>query len=112
MATYTHHEIAVPGGAQWFNVTIDGNNHLPGTSTLLVLPNSDGTETRIIGTDFMYDDYGNPTGDWYYDYWSNEYYFFGGWVTQIDRTSMGGDTVYETITLGESGRDLVSIFFR
>src|SRR5262245_21208510 len=107
MASYTHNEIAVPGSAQWFNVTIDGNNHLPGTSTLLVLPNSDGTETRIIGTDFMYDADGNPTGYWYYDPWYGDYYRFGGWVTKLDRTSMGGDTVVETI-IPES--DLVSVF--
>jgi Ca2+-binding RTX toxin-like protein len=84
MTTYTHNEIAVPGGAQWFNVTIDGNDHsTTRTSTLLVLPNSDGTQTHIIGTNFTYDVDGNPTG---------------GWVTQIDRTSIGGATVYETVT--------------
>jgi hypothetical protein len=85
MTTYTNtrNEIAVPGGAQWFNVAIDGNNPVIATSTLLVLPNSDGTETHIIGTDFTYDVDGNPTG---------------GWVTQIDRTSSDGAMVYETVT--------------
>jgi VCBS repeat-containing protein len=83
MATYTHNEIAVPGGAQWYNVDIDGNNPVNATSTLLVLPNSDGTQTHIIGTDFTYDGDGNPTG---------------GSVTQIDRISSDGTTVYETVT--------------
>ena len=82
MATYTHNEIAVPGSAQWFNVTIDGNP-ANATSTLLALPNSDGTQTHIIGTDFTHDVEGNPTG---------------GLVTQIDRTSSDGATVYETVT--------------
>src|SRR5262245_6803421 len=83
MTTYAHNEIAVPGGAQWFNANIDGNNPIIATSTLLVLPNSDGTQTHIIGTDFTYDVGGNPTG---------------GLVTQIDRTNSDGATVYETVT--------------
>src|SRR5262245_3402548 len=83
MITYTHNEIAVPGGASWFDVTIDSNDPITATSTLLVLRNSDGTETHIIGTDFTYDADGNPTG---------------GLVTQIDRTSSDGATVYETVT--------------
>jgi VCBS repeat-containing protein len=83
MTTYTHNEIAVPGGAQWYDVNIDGNNPITRTSTLFVLPNSDGTATHIIGSDFTYDANGNPTG---------------GLVTQIDRTSSDGATVYETVT--------------
>ena len=39
MTTYTHNEIAVPGGAQWYDVNIDGNNPITRTSTLFVLPN-------------------------------------------------------------------------
>jgi Ca2+-binding RTX toxin-like protein len=108
MTTYTHNEIAVPGGAQWYDVNIDGNNPITRTSTLFVLPNSDGTETHIIGTGFMYDEDGNPTGDWYYDPWYGDPYWFGGWVTQIDRTSIGGATVYETVTFGDF--DLVTTF--
>ena len=107
MATYTHHEIAVPGGVQWFNVTIDGNNPITRTSTLFVLPNSDGTETHIIGTDFMYDADGKPTGYWYYDPWFGDSYWVGGWITQIDRTSSDGATVYETII---PDLDPVSVF--
>jgi trimeric autotransporter adhesin len=106
MAIYTHNEIAVPGDASWFNVNIDGNNPITATSTLLVLRNSDGTETRIMGTDFMYDADGKPTGYW--SDWLGEW--FAGSVTQIDRTSIGGITVYETITLEEWGFDLVSVF--
>jgi VCBS repeat-containing protein len=95
MATYTHNEIAVPGGAQWYDVNIDANNPTTASSTLLVLPNSDGTETHIIGTDFIYDVDGNPTG---------------GSVTQINRTSSDGATVYETVTGVGDGIDLVSVF--
>ena len=83
MATYTHNATAVPSGIPWYNVIIDGDNPV-GTpnATLLILPNSDGTETRIMGTGFTYDDQGET----------------GGTVTQIQRTNSGGGTVYETIT--------------
>ena len=62
------------------------------TSTLIVLANSDGTETRIIGTGFTFDAItGFPTG---------------GTVTESDRTNAGGGIIYETIT-GITGVSLV-----
>src|SRR5262245_28439537 len=84
MATYTHNATAVPSGIPWYTVGI-GSGGTVGTpsTTLLVLANSDGTETRVIGTGFTYAVDGTPTG---------------GTVTQIDRTISGGATVYETIT--------------
>ncbi|MEH2503731.1 Ca2+-binding RTX toxin-like protein [Bradyrhizobium sp. AZCC 1578] len=83
MATYTHTATAVPSAIAWYNVTIDKNAPVGSpSSTLLVLPNSDGTETRIIGTGFTYSG-STPTG---------------GTISEIDRTSSGGGTIYETVT--------------
>ena len=82
MATYTHNATAVPSGIDWYNVHIGSTPAGTPTTTLLVLLNSDGTETRIIGTGFTYSG-GTPTG---------------GTITEIDRTNSGGGTVYETVT--------------
>jgi trimeric autotransporter adhesin len=75
MATYTHAANAVPYRVAWYDVEFQFLVDV--TSTLIVLQNSDGTETRIIGTGFP---------------------GFGGTVTEIDRTSRGGGTLYETVT--------------
>jgi Ca2+-binding RTX toxin-like protein len=83
MATYTHNATAVPGDVRWYTVAINNDNPASASTTLFVLTNSDGTETRIIGTGFTYDTNGNPTG---------------GTISQIDRADTGGSTVYETIT--------------
>jgi Ca2+-binding RTX toxin-like protein len=80
MATYTHNEIIVPSGVAWYLLNFEG---FVGTDSLVVVSASDGTEMRIIGSDFTYDEFGFPTG---------------GTVTQIDRTDSGGSTTYETIT--------------
>src|SRR5262245_3554726 len=76
MAIYTHTANAVPSGLAWYNVGIS-SSPVEATSTLIVVQNSDGTETRLIGTGFP-----GP----------------GGNVTEIDRTSSGGGILYETIT--------------
>jgi trimeric autotransporter adhesin len=75
MATYTHTANAVSYRVAWYDVELQFLVDV--TSTLIVLHNSDGTETRIIGTGF-------PGS--------------GGTVTEIDRTSSGGGTLYETVT--------------
>ena len=91
MAIYTHNATAVPSGIAWYDVVPGAVVSAP-TSTLIVLPNSDGTETRIIGTGFTFDAItGFPTG---------------GTVTESDRTNTGGGIIYETIT-GISGVSLV-----
>ena len=82
MAIYTHNATAVPSGIAWYNVVPLNVVVLP-TSTLIVLANSDGTETRIIGTGFTFDAAGFATG---------------GTVTEFDRTNTGGGIIYETIT--------------
>jgi Ca2+-binding RTX toxin-like protein len=92
MATYTHSATAVPSGVAWYNVALQSVVGLP-TSTLLVNANSDGTETRIIGTGFTFDATGHPTG---------------GTVTEFDRTSSGGATVYEAVT-GITGVSLIDL---
>ena len=89
MAIYTHKATAVPSGMPWYNVV-----PLPvvsATSTLIVLANSDGTQTRIIGTGFTFDAAG---------------FAIGGTVTESDRTNAGGGIIYETIT-GITGVSLV-----
>jgi trimeric autotransporter adhesin len=75
MAIYTHTATAVPSRVAWYDVVFQ--TVLESTSTLIVVQNSDGTETRLIGT-------GLPGP--------------GGIVTEMDRTSGGGGTLYETIT--------------
>jgi trimeric autotransporter adhesin len=83
MATYTHNATAVPSGIAWYNVEIGASGPVGSpTSTLIVFANSDGTETRVIGTGFTFSG-STPTG---------------GTVTELDRTSSGGATVYETVT--------------
>jgi hypothetical protein len=82
MAIYTHSATAVPSGIAWYNTVPQAFASAP-TSTLLVIANSDGTETRIIGTGFTFDATFLPTG---------------GVVTEVDRTNTGGGTIYETIT--------------
>ena len=91
MAIYTHNATAVPSGIAWYDVVPGAVVSAP-TSTLIVLANSDGTETRIIGTGFTFDAItGFPTG---------------GVVTESDRTNTGGGIIYETIT-GITGVSLV-----
>src|SRR5262245_11145416 len=91
MAVYTHSATAVPSDIAWYNVVPQAVAIAP-TSILLVIANSDGTETRIIGTGFTFDAItGDPTG---------------GVVTGVDRTSAAGGTVFETVT-GVTG---VSLF--
>jgi serralysin len=90
MATYAHTGTA-PSGIPWYFIGLQTVVGLP-TSTLVVLQNSDGTETRIIGTGFTFDLTG-PTG---------------GTVAEIDRTSSGGATVFETVT-GITGVSLVGL---
>ena len=90
MAIYTHSATAVPSGIAWYNVV--PLTEVFADSTLLVFANSDGTETEIRGTGFTFDAVtGFPTG---------------GTVTETDRTSAGGGTIYETIT-GINGVSLV-----
>ncbi|MBR0873143.1 hypothetical protein JQ633_22495 [Bradyrhizobium tropiciagri] len=82
MATYTHTAAAVPSGVAWYNVGINTTVPVTQTSTTMVLINSDGTLTRIIGTGFTY--IGNtPTA---------------GTISEIDRTSFDGATIHETVT--------------
>src|SRR5262245_55276833 len=76
MAVYTHTATAVPSGVAWYDVGIS-STPVEATSTLIVVQNSDGTETRLIGTGLP-----GPTGI----------------VAEMQRTSSGGGTVYETIT--------------
>jgi Ca2+-binding RTX toxin-like protein len=83
MATYTHHEVVASPVTPWYALVIGDENPVSATDTLLVLLNSDGTETRIHGSDFTYDFAGNPTG---------------GTISSIERTDAGGATVYETVT--------------
>src|SRR4051812_12304426 len=91
MAIYTHGATAVPSGIAWYDVVPGAVVSSP-TSTLIVLANSDGTETRVIGTGFTFDaTTGFPTG---------------GVVTESDRTNTGGGIIYETIT-GITGVSLV-----
>ena len=91
MAIYTHSATAVPSGITWYDVVPGAVVSAP-TSTLIVLANSDGTETRVIGTGFTFDAItGFPTG---------------GAVTECDRTNTGGGIIYETIT-GITGVSLV-----
>ena len=82
MASYTHTALAVPSAIAWYNVGINTSAPVALTSTSMVLSNSDGTETRIIGTGFTYSGT-TPTG---------------GTISEIDRTSIGGATTYETVT--------------
>src|SRR5262245_32061194 len=82
MASYTHNEVVNPSTTPWYLVDI-GGTALSASSTLLVVPNSDGTETRVAGTGFTYAGDGTPTG---------------GTVSSISRTNSGGGTTYETIT--------------
>jgi len=81
MAAYTHLEVDVPSGLPWFDM-LDLVN-LSTSDTLVVLLNSDGTETRLSGSGFTFDLDGNPTG---------------GTITGMTRTSSGGGTVYEEVT--------------
>ena len=58
MAIYTHLEVDVPSGARWLDVLNRGNRQFF-DSTLIVLLNSDGTDTRISGSGFTFDINGN-----------------------------------------------------
>src|SRR5262245_34820974 len=84
MATYTHSAFPVPSGIPWYDVTINGDTPVSASSTLLVLPNSDGTQTQIAGTNFTFDP---STGD-----------VTGGTVNVISRTDGTGGTTYEQVT--------------
>ncbi|MCA6124196.1 hypothetical protein J6500_20200 [Bradyrhizobium sp. WSM 1704] len=93
MATYTHTANAVPSGIAWYNVSINTTVPVTQTGTTMVLINSDGTLTRIIGTGFTYNGT-TPTG---------------GTISEIDRTSFDGATIHETVTgLNTSLVDLIT----
>lgn len=83
MATYTHSATAAPSGLAWITLDVDGDNPVSSSSTLFVMTNSDGTQTRLIGTDFTYDGNGEPTG---------------GTISEIQRTDATGATIYESVT--------------
>ncbi|MFM9848914.1 MAG: calcium-binding protein [Hyphomicrobiaceae bacterium] len=93
MAVYTHFEVAVPGGQFWFDLKVAFDPDGPGglepvissSPGLVVLRNSDGTETRLFSAsnNFVYD----PVTD-----------TLTGTITSATRTSSGGGTVYEQIT--------------
>src|SRR5260221_318490 len=90
MAVYTHPSTTYPA-LPWTDITIGGEGLvLSESATLFVILNSDGTETRLIGSGFTYDGTGHPTG---------------GTVDTITRTSSGGGTIYEQIT-GDGGGSL------
>ncbi|MBR0873144.1 hypothetical protein JQ633_22500, partial [Bradyrhizobium tropiciagri] len=82
MATYTHTATAVPSGIAWYNVSINTVVPVTQTSTSMVLINSDGTLTRIIGTGFTYNGT-TPTG---------------GTISEIDRINFDQTVVHETVT--------------
>ncbi len=81
MATYTNLNQAGAPSTPWFYLTINTAAPVSSSSTLLVFANSDGSQTRVIGTGFTYSS-GVPTG---------------GTVTSITRTNVGG-TAYEQVT--------------
>ena len=82
MATYTHGAIYPPSGIPWFDVEILGDDPTAQyTPTLIIIPNSDGTQTRLIGNGFAGGN--NPTA---------------GTITQVQRTNAAGTTIYESIT--------------
>ncbi|MBR0872293.1 hypothetical protein JQ633_18150 [Bradyrhizobium tropiciagri] len=82
MAAYTHTASTVPSAIAWYNVGINTSSPVALASNLMVLANSDGTQTRLIGTGFTYSGT-TPTG---------------GFISEIDRTGSDGATIYETVT--------------
>src|SRR5262245_20776793 len=80
MSIYT--VVNPPPGSPWYFADIQSVPLLPPTSTLVIVGNSDGTQTRIIGTGFTFS--GNTAT--------------GGTITEIDRSSTDGGTIYETVT--------------
>jgi hypothetical protein len=78
MATYTHLETANPPSIEWADAM--GTSYAA-TQSLLMFTNSDGTKTKAHGVFFIFN--GN---------------LVDGFITSLQRTSAGGQTVYESIT--------------
>lgn len=83
MATYTHLEAANSPAATWADLDAI---YFGASSTLVVLTNTDGTLTNLVGSGFTFTGSGSGI------------VLTGGTITELGRTNAAGTTLYEQIT--------------
>ncbi|MEJ0075025.1 MAG: FG-GAP-like repeat-containing protein [Alphaproteobacteria bacterium] len=83
MATYTHLEVLNSPGATWADLDA---GYISANSTLVVLANTDGTLTGLVGSGFTFTGSGSGI------------VLTGGTISQVGRTNGAGTILFEQIT--------------
>src|SRR5262245_25677614 len=83
MAIYTHNEVAGSPATYWGDIDA---TFVSATGTLVVLNNSDGSQTRLSGTGITFTGSGSGIT------------LTGGSITSMTRTDATGIVVYEQVT--------------